>query len=67
MDALMQAFYGVMYKYQKHFSEKGVRANLDAWEQRKKGLLELLTLPLFWISQKAERSTAMLWMRANSF
>ena len=42
MDALMQAFYGVMYKYQKHFSEKGVRANLDAWEQRKKGLLELL-------------------------
>ena len=42
MEALTQAFYEVMYKYEKHFSEKGVKANLDAWSQEKKGLLELL-------------------------
>lgn len=42
MDALTQAFYNVMYKYEKHFSEQGVRANLDAWSRNKKGLLELL-------------------------
>lgn len=42
MDALTQAFYNVMYKYEKCFSERGVRANLDTWSRNKAGLLELL-------------------------
>jgi len=35
-------FYGVMYKYGKHFSEQGVIANLSRWEENKFGLAALL-------------------------
>lgn len=42
MNALMQAFYDVMYKYMKCFSEQGVRANLNAWRENKGNLVELL-------------------------
>ncbi len=42
MDALTLAFYDVMYKYEKHFSEQGVKANLDAWWQNKSELITLL-------------------------
>lgn len=42
MDALTQAFYDVMYKYEKHFSAQGVKANLDAWRQNKGALITLL-------------------------
>jgi hypothetical protein len=39
---MMKPFYGVMNKYEKHFSEHGVRANLIKWEENKFGLAALL-------------------------
>lgn len=42
MEELKQAFYEVMYKYEKYFSETGVMANLNAWARNKAPLLELL-------------------------
>lgn len=42
MDAITNAFYEVMYKYEKCFSAQGVRANLNAWRENKSGLLALL-------------------------
>lgn len=42
MEELKQAFYEVMYKYEKAFSETGVMANLNAWARNKAPLLELL-------------------------
>lgn len=43
MEELKQAFYEVMYKYEKKFGEPGVMANLNAWAQNKAPLLELLS------------------------
>lgn len=42
MEELKQAFYEVMYKYEKSFGEVGVMANLNAWARNKAPLLELL-------------------------
>ena len=42
MEQLKNAFYEVMYKYEKSFSERGVMANLRAWETAKAPLLTLL-------------------------
>lgn len=42
MEELKQAFYEVMYKYEKSFGEVGVMANLNAWARNKASLLELL-------------------------
>ena len=42
MEQLKNAFYEVMYKYEKSFSEHGVMANLRAWETAKAPLLTLL-------------------------
>ncbi len=42
MEELKNAFYEVMYKYEKSFSEEGVMANLNAWANAKAPLLELL-------------------------
>lgn len=36
-------FYDVMYKYEKSFSEEGVKANLNMWNENKKNLLSLLS------------------------
>lgn len=42
MEQLKNAFYEVMYKYEKSFSECGVMANLRAWETAKAPLLNIL-------------------------
>ena len=42
LSALKSEFYEVMYKYEKSFSEKGVMANLMAWQTAKVSLLQLL-------------------------
>ena len=42
MEQLKNAFYEVMYKYEKSFSEQGVMANLNAWVTAKASLLALL-------------------------
>jgi hypothetical protein len=42
MERLLTPFYEVMYKYQKHFSERGVRANINRWLERKAPLITLL-------------------------
>ena len=42
MEELKKAFYEVMYKYEKSFSEEGVLANLNAWLNAKTPLIELL-------------------------
>ena len=42
MEELKQAFYEVMYKYEKSFGETGVMANLNAWVKNKAFLLDLL-------------------------
>jgi hypothetical protein len=42
MEAIKQAFYEVMCKYEKHFSAYGVCKNLRAWEKAKSPLLSLL-------------------------
>lgn len=42
MEELKKAFYEVMYKYQKSFSEHGVMQNLNAWAEGKSQLLSLL-------------------------
>lgn len=42
MESQVKPFYGVMYKYEKHFSEHGVKANLDRWFDNKYGLIALL-------------------------
>ena len=42
MEELKQAFYEVMYKYEKAFGETGVMANLNAWAKNKASLLDLL-------------------------
>lgn len=52
MDTLTQAFYDVMYKYEKNFSEQGVKANLDAWWENKSGLLTLLRNHPNWNEQE---------------
>lgn len=51
MNELQQAFYEVMYKYHKSFSERGVRANLEAWKKAKKPLIELLRRHPNWNEQ----------------
>lgn len=52
MDTLTQAFYDVMYKYEKNFSEQGVKTNLDAWWENKSGLLTLLRNHPNWNEQE---------------
>ena len=42
METMIKPFYGVMCKYEKHFSEQGVRANLSQWYENKFGLAALL-------------------------
>lgn len=42
MKELQEAFYEVMYKYEKSFGEDGVTAILTEWEKNKAPLLELL-------------------------
>lgn len=42
MEELKKAFYEVMYKYEKSFSEHGVMTNLNLWAVAKKDLLALL-------------------------
>lgn len=42
MEELKKAFYEVMCKYKKYFSEDGVMANLNAWATAKAPLLNLL-------------------------
>lgn len=42
MEELKNAFYEVMYKYKKSFSEQGVVENLHTWATNKTPLLELL-------------------------
>lgn len=34
MEELKQAFYEVMYKYEKSFGETGVMANLNEWAKK---------------------------------
>ena len=42
LSELKNEFYEVMYKYEKSFSEKGVMADLTAWQTAKADLLSLL-------------------------
>ena len=42
MEELKKAFYDVMYKYGKPFSEHGVMTNLNAWASAKAPLLDIL-------------------------
>ena len=51
MKELKKAFYDVMYKYHKPFTEDGVMANLRAWEKSKAPLLELLRRHPNWNEQ----------------
>ena len=48
MEQLKNAFYEVMYKYQKSFSEEGVMENLRDWASNKAGLLAILRLHPDW-------------------
>jgi len=52
MDAITKAFYDVMYKYEKHFSEHGVHANLKAWHENKGALTTLLRRHPNWNEQE---------------
>lgn len=52
MDALTQAFYNVMYKYEKHFSAQGVKANLDTWRENKSALITMLRNHPGWNEQE---------------
>ena len=42
LSELKNEFYEVMYKYEKSFSEKGVMADLTAWQTAKADLISLL-------------------------
>ena len=48
MEQLKNAFYEVMYKYQKSFSEEGVMENLRDWASNKASLLAILRLHPDW-------------------
>jgi hypothetical protein len=48
MEELKNAFYEVMYKYQKSFSEEGVMENLVQWAEAKSELMNLLRLHPDW-------------------
>lgn len=52
MNEIKKAFYDVMYKYQKHFSERGVLANLSAWQKNKGTLIDLLRCHPDWNEQE---------------
>ena len=41
MEEIKNAFYEVMYKYQKSFSEDGVMENLREWAEAKSDLMNL--------------------------
>ncbi|MDD4510304.1 MAG: hypothetical protein PHY23_05325 [Oscillospiraceae bacterium] len=51
MEELKHAFYGVMYKYEKSFSETGVMANLSEWKKQKANLIDLLRRHPNWNEQ----------------
>ena len=48
MEEIKNAFYEVMYKYQKSFSEEGVMGNLREWAEAKSELMNLLRLHPDW-------------------
>ena len=48
MEEIKNAFYEVMYKYQKSFSEEGVMENLREWAEAKSELMNLLRLHPDW-------------------
>ena len=48
MERIKNAFYEVMYKYQKSFSEEGVMENLNQWAEAKSDLINLLRLHPDW-------------------
>ncbi len=48
MEQIKNAFYEVMYKYQKSFSEEGVMENLREWAEQKSELINLLRLHPDW-------------------
>ena len=48
MEELKNAFYEVMYKYKKSFSEEGVMENLRQWAEAKNDLINLLRLHPNW-------------------
>ena len=48
MEEIKNAFYEVMYKYQKSFSEEGVMENLREWAEAKSDLMNLLRLHPDW-------------------
>ena len=48
MEELKNAFYEVMYKYKKSFSEEGVMENLRLWAEAKSELMNLLRLHPDW-------------------
>lgn len=52
MNAIKKAFYDVMYKYEKCFSEHGVNANLKAWAENKGALIDLLRHHPNWNEQE---------------
>ncbi len=57
MEELKQAFYEVMYKYQKKFGAAGVRNNLNAWMQAKAPLIALLRRHPDWV--EAEKAVVL--------
>jgi hypothetical protein len=48
MEQIKNAFYEIMYKYQKSFSEEGVMENLREWAEQKSELINLLRLHPNW-------------------
>lgn len=52
MNEIVKAFYDVMYKYQKYFSQKGVEKNLNAWANNKGELINLLRRHPNWNEQE---------------
>lgn len=52
MNEIKKAFYNVMYKYEKCFSERGVTANLEAWRGNKGALTDLMRRHPDWNEQE---------------
>lgn len=52
MNEIKKAFYDVMYKYEKCFSERGVSTNLEAWRDHKGVLTNLLRRHPNWDEQE---------------
>ena len=52
LEGLKDAFYEVMYKYDKPFGEDGVMANLNEWAKNKEPLIQLLRRHPNWIEKE---------------